>query len=198
MDIVRVLFIAVISGLIGYVTNVLAVKSIFRPFEPIKIGPVSFQGLIPKRKRDLARKFSLLVRDDLLDREDLIGQLIKEEDEKEFTKFISGRVDNIIEENTTLLPSALRNMIIKAVDGKMNKEAPKIFEEFKGVAETQIREKVDVATLIEDKINGLDLGTIEELVLKVASRELKAIEFLGLVMGFAIGLVQGIISTYIL
>ncbi len=198
MELVRVLFIAIISALIGYITNILAVKSIFRPFEPIKFGPFLFQGLIPKRKGDLAKKFSLLVRDDLLDREDLIDQLISREDEKEFAKFISGRVDNIIEENTTLLPAALRNMLIKAVDGKMNKEAPKIFEEFKGVAQTQIREKMDVATLIENKINELDLSTIEELVLKVASRELRAIEFLGLVMGFIIGLVQGIISTYIL
>ncbi|MDO5040579.1 MAG: DUF445 family protein [Peptoniphilus sp.] len=198
MELARVLFIAMISAFIGYITNILAVKSIFRPFEPIKLGPLSFQGLIPKRKGDLAKKFSLLVRDDLLDREDLIDQLISKEDEKEFVKFLSERIDNIIEENTTLLPTALRNMIIKAADGKMNKEAPKIFEEFKGVAQMQIREKMDVATLIENKINELDLNVIEELVLKVAGRELRAIEFLGLVMGFVIGLVQGVISTYVL
>ncbi|WP_138159721.1 DUF445 domain-containing protein [Peptoniphilus catoniae] len=77
MNIFRLLFIALISGLIGYITNVLAIRRLFRPYKKVKIGPIYFQGLIAKRKEDIAKSVADTVTRDLVDREDLIGQLIK-------------------------------------------------------------------------------------------------------------------------
>ena len=36
-NIIRILILAIIGGLIGYITNVIAIKLIFRPINPIKI-----------------------------------------------------------------------------------------------------------------------------------------------------------------
>ena len=36
-NILKILILAVIGGVIGYITNVLAIKLIFRPIKPIKI-----------------------------------------------------------------------------------------------------------------------------------------------------------------
>lgn len=198
MEIVQLLFTMAISGIIGYSTNVLAIRSLFRPYEPIKMGPVVFQGLIPKRKKDLASKVADIVAEELLDQEDLIGQLIKKEDEAKFAGFISEKVESVVIEKTAILPGALQRKLVQTVNDQIEKESPKIFSDFKLIAEDQIRNKIDVATLIEEKIDLLDLATIENLIIKVSNRELRAIEWLGLIMGAGIGLIQGIITIYIM
>lgn len=88
--------------------------------------------------------------------------------------------------------------MVRKLNEKVQKESPKLFKDFKDTAEKQIREKVDLAALIEEKINSLKVPDLENLVIQVASRELKAIEWLGLILGFIIGLIQGLVSLYIL
>ncbi len=41
--------------LVGYATNVIALKIIFEPVEPVKIGPFVIQGLFLKRQKEVAR-----------------------------------------------------------------------------------------------------------------------------------------------
>lgn len=41
-NIIRILILAIIGGLIGYITNVIAIKLIFRPINPIKI-PIQYR-----------------------------------------------------------------------------------------------------------------------------------------------------------
>lgn len=53
----RILFMAIIGGLIGYITNVVAIKMLFKPYEPIKIPltNIEIMGLIPKRRAEIAK-----------------------------------------------------------------------------------------------------------------------------------------------
>ncbi len=44
--------------IVGYATNWLALNLIFRPLDPMKVGPFTFQGLFLRRKLEVAEKFS--------------------------------------------------------------------------------------------------------------------------------------------
>lgn len=46
----KLLLSPVICALIGWFTNFLAVKMLFHPHKPIKIGPFTIQGIFPKRQ----------------------------------------------------------------------------------------------------------------------------------------------------
>lgn len=48
---------------------------------------------------------------------------------------------------------------------------------------------IDVKNIVEEKINSFDMNTIEEIILNVAKKELRAITFIGGVLGFIIGLI---------
>ena len=50
---------------------------------------------------------------------------------------------------------------------------------------------------IENKINELDLYELETIILQIVKNELRHIEVLGLILGFFIGIVQGIITIFI-
>lgn len=43
--------LAIIGAFIGWMTNVFAIKLLFRPLQPVNILGIKLQGLIPKRKR---------------------------------------------------------------------------------------------------------------------------------------------------
>ncbi|MCA8968012.1 MAG: DUF445 family protein, partial [Planctomycetes bacterium] len=74
MDVPLTTWIAVplIGGLIGYLTNWLAVKMIFRPIKPVKILGIRIQGLIGRRQSELAASIGSVVGDHLVSHEDIV------------------------------------------------------------------------------------------------------------------------------
>lgn len=75
----------VIGALIGYLTNWLAVRMLFRPYYPKKIGKFRLPftpGIIPKRKSALAKAVGKAVGEELFTKEDL-GKIIVSDSAKE-------------------------------------------------------------------------------------------------------------------
>jgi len=58
--------LAVGGALVGYVTNFIAIKSIFEPVEPVRVGPWRFQGLFLTRQHEVAAEFALFLREKVL------------------------------------------------------------------------------------------------------------------------------------
>ena len=58
MNIITILSGPIVGGLIGYFTNFLAIKMLFKPLNPIKIGNKTLPftpGIVPKRKNQLGK-----------------------------------------------------------------------------------------------------------------------------------------------
>jgi uncharacterized membrane protein YheB (UPF0754 family) len=55
---------------------------------------------------------------------------------------------------------------------------------------TAVEDKVDFQKIVESKVATLELDRLEELINRVASRELRTIELLGGVLGFLVGILQ--------
>lgn len=74
MEIIQLVSGPVVGAVIGYFTNYIAVKMLFRPRNPVKIGKVTLPltpGIIPKRKGDLAASIGKAVGDNLFTGSDL-------------------------------------------------------------------------------------------------------------------------------
>ena len=76
-------------------------------------------------------------------------------------------------------------MIEKAIVAEILKHRDTIYEQL----EQAIEQGLDVRQVVTDKV-AFPVQRLEELVLEVASRELRAIEILGGVLGFVIGIGQ--------
>lgn len=71
-----------IGAVIGYCTNYIAVKMLFRPLCPVKIGRFTLPftpGMIPKGKERLAKALGTVVGHTLLTKEDIEGTLLTED-----------------------------------------------------------------------------------------------------------------------
>jgi len=179
-----------IGALIGWLTNSLAIRFLFWPYQPVKIPftPWSLQGAIPKRQQELAATIGKVFEKELLSSRDLIEEMTTAEMRAEIMEMLSVSVKNRIEERLPrFLP--LREVIAGAVNEAVWRESLEVQEELEEGLKTVLG-KLNLAQLLENKIQALDVAGLEKLVLSVARREFKYIEALGAVLGFFIGLFQ--------
>ncbi|MDN9168032.1 DUF445 family protein [Clostridioides difficile] len=198
-NLIRILILAVIGGLIGYVTNVVAIRLIFRPIEPIKIPILNIEivGLIPKRRAEIAANVGEIIQEEFLSMDEILANIITDEDKEEVVRYIKARVKIIIHEKVSFIPSGIKNMIQDYLGEIIESEVKQSIDELSKNIINKANERIDIQKMVEDKINELDLYELEEIIIRIAKKELKHIEFLGLVLGFLIGIAQGLITMFI-
>ncbi|MBS7525665.1 DUF445 family protein [Fusibacter paucivorans] len=190
------LFLAAIGAVIGWMTNVIAIKLLFRPINPISIPglPFKFQGLIPKRKTEIARSIGEVVADELVSMEEIIDKLIEGIDRAEVIKMIKVKIVTVANEKMpAMIPSMFKGMIISNVETMIDENGEAIMIELTEKLAHKALEAIDIKEIVEDRINAYDFEKIEEMTIKIAQNELKHIEVLGGLIGFLIGLLQGTI-----
>lgn len=194
MDVTLTTWIAVplLGGLIGYLTNRIAVKMIFRPIRPVNVLGIKVQGLIGRRQAELARSIGDVVGDHLVQHEDIVRGFQNVD--------LQVMLSDVIEKGLAPKVEQLRNLPL--IGGFLTAEriADLRAAIVKGVLEHEdlilerleqaIEQGIDVQKLVREKVEAFPVERLEKLVLKVASRELRAIEVLGGVLGLVIGVVQ--------
>ncbi|MFQ5585228.1 MAG: DUF445 domain-containing protein [Thermodesulfobacteriota bacterium] len=189
-----------IGAAIGWLTNYIAIKMLFRPHRPVKVLGYNFQGLIPKRRKDIGKSIARAIEKQLLSSNDLADALagidLKTEIEKSVEevvehRFKSNKIKNIpviglVSEN---LMNNIRYLITRELFIHLDSKKGNIVNRFK--------ESIDVNHLLSSRIDDLDLEDFEALLTEFIGRELRHIEWIGGIMGFLIGTVQAILFYFI-
>ena len=198
-NIIRILILAVIGGLIGYITNVIAIKLIFRPINPIKIPILNIEiiGMIPKRKTEIATNIAKVVEEQFISVDEITDNIITEQDKQHIIDYIKVRVKLILSEKMTLIPSTIRNLVQNYVSEIIEDEIREGIDELSEEMIIKTKNRINIKEIIENKINELDLYELETIILQIVKNELRHIEVLGLILVFFIGIVQGIITIFI-
>ncbi|MBM7586409.1 uncharacterized membrane protein YheB (UPF0754 family) [Bacillus pakistanensis] len=143
-----IFFMVIIGAVIGGMTNSLAIKMLFRPYNPIYFGKwrVPFTpGLIPKRRDELAEQMGKMVVQHLLTPEGIQRKFLNEEFQKEITNWIQKEMNPFIETDqsvdeflTTLGISVNKKMIESTVESFVEKKYLQIKAEYqdKTISET--------------------------------------------------------------
>lgn len=194
-NLLKVLILAIIGGVIGYITNIIAIKLIFRPINPIKIPIINKEiiGIIPKRRSEIATNIGEIIQDEFLSIDEILNQVITDEDKNKIAEYIQIKIKSILNEKMSFAPSSIKNLIQSYVSDMIEEEIKNSIDDLSGEMINKASKRINIQQMIEDKINELNLYELEEIILRVAKNELKHIEILGFVLGFAIGIVQGII-----
>ncbi|MFW0861531.1 MAG: DUF445 domain-containing protein [Dethiobacter sp.] len=181
------------GAVIGWVTNVLAIRLLFRPLQPFRLGPLTFQGLIPKRRGQIAYTVGEVVAEQLFSVDELAGQLDMPSIQQKIERLVCIAVDRWCVEKIGMLPKAVRQTLSQRLRDLVTNEVAHQLPQMVELLVTHMREQVDVRAIVEGKINVLPLQEVEGLVLSVARSELKQIELLGAVLGLLIGLLQALL-----
>ncbi|HSQ88954.1 DUF445 domain-containing protein [Romboutsia sp.] len=197
-DIFKILVLASIGGIIGYITNVVAIKLIFRPIEPIKIPIINKEiiGLIPKRKAEIAINIGEVIQEQFLSLDEILENIITDEDKRNVVEYIKTKIKLMINEKMAFAPSAIKNLIKGYVSDAIEMEIRQSINDLSEEIIVKANKRINIQQMVENKINELDLYELEEIILKIAKKELRHIEILGLILGFMIGIVQGLIIIF--
>ena len=103
--IVTILFMAFIGALIGSVTNFVAIRMLFRPYNPIYIFGKKLPftpGLIPKRRAELAEQLGKMVVDHLLTVESIQQRILTENFRQELLQWIIAQLKQLKKSDLTV------------------------------------------------------------------------------------------------
>ena len=197
----QLLVMVLISGAIGWITNWVAIKMLFRPHKEINFGLFKIQGLIPKRKAEIGTGIASIIQNELISVKDVISNIDREEFSKRLNKLIDDVLDkNLkkkVKEKFPLLQMFFTDKVAKDIGNTIKdivmENQEKIFEIFSNYAE----ENIDFEIIISDKISNFSLDKLEEIITLLAKRELKHIEVIGAILGMIIGAVQYLITLII-
>ena len=197
----QLLIMIFISATIGWITNWVAIKMLFRPHKEINFGLFKIQGLIPKRRAEIGSGIANIIQNELISVKDVISNI----DREEFSKRLDSSIDKVLEKNLKakvkekfpILQMFFTDRMAKDVSNTIKdiimENQEKIFEIFSNYAE----ENINFEVIISDKISNFSLDKLEEIITLLAKKELKHIEVIGAILGGLIGVAQYLITLII-
>ena len=105
----KLLLPPLIGAVIGYCTNYIAVKMLFRPYHPIKIGKWTLPftpGVIPRRKPELAHALGSAVGKSLLGEDEMLGMLKADGVRKSIAAGVESEMQAYVQDKTLGLAAA--------------------------------------------------------------------------------------------
>ena len=171
-NIIIFILFPIIGALIGWGTNFLAIRMLFKPYDPIKILGFKLHGLIPRRQHDFSLGMAETIEKELLKKKDI-------------TKIIENlKFKNLVSKIPALgmVPTTMLSMVEEPIKKEITKE---------------IEDNLDLKSIITERMDTFAAKKLEEVVLGIAKKELRYIEFIGLGLGFTIGLLQAVLLKLI-
>lgn len=182
--------LVLIGGIIGYVTNKVAIKMLFRPINPIKIGPFVLQGVFPKRKDKMADSLADTIERELLNKDQIIDQMLEgfnlDELKGDIKKILVKKIGEAVPPMAKMFIGNIEEMIA----GFIEAEGDKLFEEILDKIKSQATSGLDIRGLVKKRIDELDFVEFEKIIFGLMNKELRHIEIIGLFLGMMIGAIQ--------
>ncbi len=110
----------VLGALIGYVTNAIAIRMLFRPLRAVRIFGLPLPltpGIIPKQRFELAESIGQMVSRELLTEEAVRRQLASENFQAKLEKNIDYLLSDIIRKPLSSLTKGNQEMVFESVEG---------------------------------------------------------------------------------
>lgn len=183
-----------VGAAIGYSTNWIAVKMLFHPRRPVNLLGFRVQGLVPRRQSELAANVARTVEEELLSKDEIRAVVIELAESDKVRKLLHDRVDTLISEQLNSFGPLVRSFVSKDLVDKLKRRIEQEIVVFiEGLGDELhegIGEHLDIHEMVRTKIESFDLERLEDIVHRIAKKELRHIEILGGVLGALIGLAQ--------
>lgn len=155
----------IIGAGIGYITNWIAVKMLFRPLNPVKIGNFTLPftpGIIPKNKPRIAEAIGNAISQNLLTEESLRLTLLSEEKKAEIEANIKKSLERYMQENSITIKDFLCSNISEKNLVKIKENLSTSLSEsiFSSIKDSNLGDIVSDQILIvaNEKLKGSILG----------------------------------------
>ena len=200
--ILQFLVMVAVGTLIGWFTNYLAIKLLFRPYKEMNFFFFKIQGLIPKRRDEISENIADVVEKELISVDDIENKLkeVEFDDgmiEKVLDKLVEEKLKKSILEKNPLLKMIINDSMVD----KIKKYFKNMILENKDEILSEMikigKEKIDFKEIILEKMKNFSLEEIEKIILSISKNELKHIEIIGGILGGIIAVFQFFVMLFV-
>lgn len=192
--------IPVISAFIGWVTNLIAIKMLFHPRKPLRLGLFTLQGIFPKRQQQFAEKLGKLVAEELLSFEDISDKLTDPGKIRALLPEIATRIEEFLRyklpDSMPVLSMFIGDSTIQKIKdvfvGEMEDMLPRLIRQY---VESH-RAELDLEKIVVDKVAAFSSDKLEDILNGIMKKEFRFVEIIGGVLGFLIGIIQILITRW--
>lgn len=204
MSKILIQFIMMISvgALIGWFTNYLAIKLLFRPYKEMNFIFFKIQGLIPKRKNEIIENIADVVEQELISMTDIVNKFKNSEIDEEILnnlldKIVGEKLKNSILERNPLLKMFVNDSLMDKIKEYVKKSILENKEEIVEEIVKIVEDKINFKEIMLEKMENFSLKEIEDIILRVSKEELKHIEIIGGILGAVIAIFQFVLMLVI-
>ncbi|KQD39255.1 hypothetical protein APD12_10555 [Acinetobacter pittii] len=182
------------SGLIGYITKVVAIQMMFSPLEFKGIKPfLGWQGIVPRKAEKMATIAVELMTAKLIKLEEIFARLDPKRIAKEIEKPLLAAAEDITRDVAQEyqpglwegMPEFARQRLIRRVQSK----APEIVEHIMSEVQRDVDRYFDIKHLVISNLLK-DKRLLNNIFKRVGKQEFKFFSNVGFVFGFGIGVIQ--------
>jgi uncharacterized membrane protein YheB (UPF0754 family) len=190
-----------IGGVIGWVTNFVAIKMLFYPRNPINLGLFRIQGVFPKRQKLFAARISKVIGEELLHIDEIKNAINKPENLTEVFTLIDERIEGFLKtklgEAIPLLAMFINDKSIASIKEVLSKEVKDMLPEAIDKFANNLENHFDIQEVVFEKVSAFPVEKLEDVLMAILQKELKFIEIVGAGLGAIIGIIQVIIAPYL-
>lgn len=184
----------VLAGLIGWLTTWLAIKMLFHPRNPIRIGPLTLHGVFPKNQALIAQKLGQVVGRELLSFAELQEKITNPQNLEKIRPDIEHHIDEFLRERLKVVFPMLSMFIGEKTIGQFKDafllELEQLFPLLMNNYMNRLQDELDLERIVTQKVAQFSSDRLEQILLEITRREFAFLEFISLIMGLVIGIAQ--------
>jgi uncharacterized membrane protein YheB (UPF0754 family) len=182
-----------VAAFVGWSTKIVALEMIYRPLEFKGIGPIGWQGIVPRRAGKVGSKTIELLTANLLKPEELVDKIDAAEAVEALRAPLAKAIDDITRDLAEQIRPGLWDSLPeagrKAVQARIHAQVPKVTEKLLNEMKSDLSRYVDVqflavTTLVRNK------EKLVKLMRGLGDNAMAFVRRSGIYFGFGIGLVQ--------
>ena len=191
--------IPISSGLVGWGTNVMAIKMTFYPIEFVGIRPVGWQGIIPSKAKKMAVKSVDMLTSKLLKIEERFGLVKPERVAAEMgpslDKLARQITDEVMQAQAPTIWKSTPKFVKNQVYENITKELPQLVVQMMNDIKDNINDLLDLKTIGVTALTK-NKALLNDMFIRCGKEEFKFIEKSGIYFGIPFGLIQMGLAIY--
>ncbi len=184
--------------LVGYATNWLALKMIFEPRQPKKIGPFTFQGLFLTRQQAVSEEYAKIVSAEILNSEKIFGRIVNGPSARHLFWLIQNHIETYIDKSAVLVQPFVKlgvgASVYQRIKDNITDKFADLLPQVVSTVFPYAEEALDLETTMREQMQALSSEDFEGVLRPAYQQD----EWKLILTGALLGLAAGIGQVYLL
>ena len=184
-----------ISAIVGYITNVVAIYMMFHPIEFIGLKEpyLGWQGIVPRKVAKMAGISVETITEKLITEQEIFDRMdperVAEELEAPMLSMVADITDTVMRKHQPAVWESLPEVVKRQIVRRIQADAPEVIAEVMEDVRTNIRELFNLKDMVVSNLV-VNKPLVNRIFLETGHAEFKFIARSGLYFGFLFGCVQ--------